>query len=452
MFRFANRQLVKQSFVAFSIATVAGCSGGGGGGSSAPAPVPTSALTTQPTHAADAFVDSIGVNTHFGAANSPYTASAFGTLQSLLVTLGVRHVRDAAYASGSNATVCSFENGLGAKGITFTYITDITFVPADITSWAACAGSALGAFESVNEYDITHPTSDTNWPATLLAYQQLLFATVKQNATTAAIAVLAPSLTSGAAYQSLGSVQSYSDFGNIHEGFDGFAPGTTGYGANGYGSISYDLGQAEVETNSPFYATEAAFSTAAVTNGGDATTQAKYVPRVLFDNFNAGVPRTFYYELLDEPNDGDIPPDLADGLADVSLTPKPSFAALQSLIALLADPGATFTPASLTYGVSGATSDVRETVLQKRDGDFYLAIWRETSDFDPNALTDTAVAPETVKLLLAKTPSAAASYAYDTNHHFVRATLPLSTSIAITVTDQVSVVDLSGIETPPGAL
>jgi hypothetical protein len=447
MFRSTSRIVVKQSFTLALAALVAGCSGGGGGGSTTvPTPTPTATLSPQTAHSADGFVDSIGINTHLGAGGSPYAPSAFGTIQTLLVSLGVRHVRDSAYTAGSNAGVCSYENGLAAKGIKFTFETAVGFGTPDILDWAACAGPALEVFESANEYDINHPGYDTNWPATLRTYQQLLYTTVKANPSTASIPVLAPALTSGGDYADLGNVQSYADFGNIHEGFDGFYPGTAGYGSGGYGSIPYEIAQAKVEApQEQFYVTEAAYSTANVTNGGDLASQEKYVPRVLLDNFNAGLPRTYYYELLDEPNDGNIPPDLADGLCTVNLAPKPSYTALQSLIALLADPGSTFTPSALAYGISGATSDVRETLLQKRSGDFYLAIWREASDFDPNALTDTPVAPETVTLVLAKTPTAASAYAYNSGESLVKTTLTPSTKIPITVTDQVSVIDLSGL-------
>jgi hypothetical protein len=258
--------------------------------------------------------------------------------------------------------------------------------------------------------------------------------------------VLAPALTSGGDYTDLGNVQAYATYGNIHEGFDGFYPGTPGYGSGGYGSIPYEIAQSAVEApQEQFYVTEAAYSTAHVTNGGDLASQEKYVPRVLLDNFNAGLPRTYFYELLDEPNDGNIPPDLADGLCTVNLAPKPSYTALQSLIALLGDPGAAFTPGTLAYGISGASSDVTKTLLQKRNGDFYLAIWREQSDFDPNALTDTPVAPENVTLHLATTPTAASAYAYNSSESLVKTTLTPSTAIPITVTDQVSVIDLSGL-------
>jgi hypothetical protein len=448
MFRSTSRSLVKQSFALVAAALVAGCSGGGGGGSTpGPTPTPPPPLTPQTAHSADGFVDSIGINTHLGAIGSPYAQGAFGTIETLLVSLGVRHVRDSAYTAGSNASICSYENGLASKGIKFTFETAVTFGAPDILGWAACSGPALEIFESANEYDINHPQSqNATWPAVLRTYQQLLYTTVKGNASTASIPVLAPALTTGGAYTDLGNVQSYADFGNIHEGFDGFYPGTPGYGSGGYGSIPYEIAQAKPEApNELFYVTEAAYSTAHVTNGGDLASQEKYVPRLLLDNFNAGLPRTYFYELLDEPNDGSIPPDLADGLCTVNLAPKPSFTALQSLIALLADPGGTFTPGALAYGISGASSDVRETLLQKRSGDFYLAIWREASDFDPNALTDTPVSPENVTLLLAKAPAAASVYAYNSGESFVKTTVTPATTIPITVTDQVSVVDLSGL-------
>ena len=53
---------------------------------------PQCSFAQEQAKSADAFVGTIGVNTHIGWANSPYTN--YTSLKSALVALGVRHIRD----------------------------------------------------------------------------------------------------------------------------------------------------------------------------------------------------------------------------------------------------------------------------------------------------------------------------------------------------------------------
>lgn len=60
-------------------------------------------------------------------------------------------------------------------------------------------------------------------------------------------------------------------------------------------------------------------------------------------------------------------------------SPKPAYTALRNTIALLEDPGPTFEPGSLDYALIGDTTNVHRTLLQKRDGTFYLVLWQEVA-------------------------------------------------------------------------
>ena len=68
-----------------------------------------------------------------------------------------------------------------------------------------------------------------------------------------------------------------------------------------------------------------------------------------------------------------------------SSSPKPAFTALKNLIALLRDDGSAFKAASLSYSLNGYVNNLHHTLLQKRDGSFYLALWVEGYNWDPNA-------------------------------------------------------------------
>src|SRR5207245_10922866 len=86
------------------------------------------------------------------------------------------------------------------------------------------------------------------------------------------------------------------------------------------------------------------------------------------------------------------------GLLRNDLSEKPAFTALERLIALLRDPGPRFTPETLDYTVEGAPPSLRQLLLQKRDGSFYLALWNQVSVWDPNLGVDLHPAEEKITL------------------------------------------------------
>jgi hypothetical protein len=112
------------------------------------------------------------------------------------------------------------------------------------------------------------------------------------------------------------------------------------------------------------------------------------------------------YELLDDP----LPPGARDstrressfGLIACPTTDpatwetKPSFTATANLMNLLADPGPPFLAAPLAFQVTGSTNDYRWYLMQKRDGVYYLAVWRSVSSWNP--YTRTRMTVERVKL------------------------------------------------------
>jgi len=66
---------------------------------------------------------------------------------------------------------------------------------------------------------------------------------------------------------------------------------------------------------------------------------------------------------------------------------------------LSGDPsGAHFTPGNLNYSLSGASSSIHHTLLEKSDGRFYLAIWQEVPSFNVTTKSDLSVPPVTVQL------------------------------------------------------
>jgi hypothetical protein len=127
------------------------------------------------------------------------------------------------------------------------------------------------------------------------------------------------------------------------------------------------------------------------------------MPRLFLDYYRQGVARTYSYELIDERRD----PERVDSEANFGLlrndySEKPAYRAIRRTIDLLADPGPRFKTSALRYSVSGARSGVRRMLLQKRDGIFYLALWREESVWDTTARKAVRASSTTVRVSLGR--------------------------------------------------
>jgi hypothetical protein len=129
--------------------------------------------------------------------------------------------------------------------------------------------------------------------------------------------------------------------------------------------------------------------------------EAKYLPRLLFVYFNRGMTKAYKYELLDlKPDPGFTDMERHFGLVRTNGTPKPSFHALKNLLHLLADPGPATQAGSLAFQISGSTNDLHHTLLRKRDGTFWLALFQEAVSYDAKTRRDLDVPAVTVTLKL----------------------------------------------------
>ncbi len=400
--------------------------------STAPTPgattLPVSGIGEAPS-ASDAFVEATGVNVHLVSGAAIY--SSYATVQSLLTNLGVRHIRDGA-AIGQPA-VCAAEQQLGAAGIHLDLITATQWSVAALQAWTACLGQAVDTIEGPNEYDVA---GDPNWIATLGAYTQALYPAMKP------LTVVAPSLASEGSLLAFGSYASSVDDGNMHVYFAGRNPGTPGWGATDaygtYGSLAYDQKIAAITSGSkPVLSTETGYSDDQSDQYAvPPATKARYVMRTLLEGWNAGVSRTYLYELVDE----GTPPFSHYGLTTSSGAPKPAYVALKNLLAHLADPGGTFALTALNYTLH-ASSPVHHALFERRTGRYSLVLWVEAPEWDPNASSTIAVAPQTVTLTFAHAPSALAATVFDDAGNVSTSSLPADS--AITVTASPTIVDIT---------
>ena len=73
---------------------------------------------------------------------------------------------------------------------------------------------------------------------------------------------------------------------------------------------------------------------------------------------------------------------------------------MRNLLALASDPGPSFTRHVLAYGLSGAPPDLRQSLVQRRDGSYTLFLWRDDKIWDPKARKRLPVSSESVTLKL----------------------------------------------------
>ena len=233
----------------------------------------------------------------------------------------------------------------------------------------------MEAIEGPNEYSTS---GDPNWKPNLVAYQQALYAQVKADPELAALPVIGPSIVHND-QAALGDISAYLDCGNIHSYPQGNPPDKLG---------SF-IAKAELNSGAkPIVATETGYHTALNWSGENPpvseAAMATYMPRLFLEYFRWGIARTFSYELLDEFDDpGWTRQEANFGLLRHDLSPKPAFDALRNTI------GSSKTPArpsarrpSTTRSAKPASlprpgkRGLHKVLLQKRDGSFYLALWR----------------------------------------------------------------------------
>ena len=329
----------------------------------------------------------------------------YALIRKRLIDSGIRHVRDGADLTTdpvyNNLAVGHYAD-LATVGVKVDLIVDprssIKQVTTDtISALRTLAGNGLESFEGPNEYDIS---GDSQWVETLRSYQQELYASVKQNASTKNVPVLAPSLVQAASVSQLGNLDTIADFSNMHSYSGGNMPSNQ---LDQLASLNED-----VASRKPMIPTECGYHNAVGSNGGfpgvSEGAAGKYMPRLFLEYFNLGFPRAYTYEFIDEKADTTNDPQMHFGLLHVDGSAKPAFTAVANLIQILKDPGATFSPAKLDYKLTGALNSIHHTLLQKRDGRFYLILWQEVSSFNLQAKQDINNPTEPVTISFANTP------------------------------------------------
>ena len=343
----------------------------------------------------DAFVDSIGVNTHLGGApsdaGSTYAKTAL--MQTELGKSGIRHIRDGGtlgyISDGSYVNMAAIA---AATGVTYDLSFDprfITATQAHIESVVAAIGSSnMEAIEGPNEYDLS---GDPSWAADATAYQSSLYTAVKtdSNPAISALPVYSWSVGNQGNSSAAGNQTASINYGNMHSYPGGNNPGA--------GGLAGYIGNVKLMcTTKPFVSTETGYNTNPTTSSQDVSeaAQGKYIPRMYLEQWNAGVVRMYDYDFADD----HVSTADSDhwGLIHTDGTEKPAFTTLSNMIAILSDKGAAFTPGNLYYLLGGSIGNIHHTLLQKRTGRFELVLWIETASYNLGSHTDIVVPTQAV--------------------------------------------------------
>ncbi len=449
---------------------------------------------------ANDFVDSVCVATHWSYPDTPYGAR-FAEVKQLLVASHIRHCRD-----GLDPKL----HQLAQAGITCTVVTN-TDSPSPVAGAAATstdqirdalkafnavAPPAIDSVEAPNEPDLfwfgnvngiktpTRTYKGQPFPAGAVAFVRDLRASLRADPATAPLPFIGIALGSTLApgdANPLGDARELSglvDWGNFHPycGGNPFSPNyffdydsiTHYYLNTNYPSNNLDwlipIAQKPYGGTQPLAATETGYST----NAGSISLalHGKYMPRLFLEYFRRGIKRTCSYELVDEhDNLGDRESNF--GLLKFDLTPKPAYLGVQSLLALLDDRDAGFTPGTLDYTmtvqptvatVRGRTVTydhpefVHHLLLQKGDGRFDLVVWHEIGDADTSVTPMVELSPPPLPLTVT-TPQrflAAAIYRLDDANQVQKTTVADPAALTTQVGDRPLVIEWTPLPAAAG--
>ena len=398
---------------------------------------------------ADAFVDSIGINSHYGnAGNGPGNAYSNPLLDAKLGELGIRHLRDHTW---SDIGLVRIDGLFATHGVrTNLILGETTRSPAELVDLLK-QHPAYEAIEGLNEPDFntrsyggfTDNPAANDYSATK-AFQNDLYAAIKGDAQTNHIRVLSPAMGNASKSQFL--IGAGFDVAAMHHYSDGREPT---FGLNT--AIANLTSLRGTSPTKPLMATESGYFNQPASSTGSIpeNISGKYMPRLYAEYFNSGVERTYVYELVDQgPNTANRKENF--GLLRFGMTEKPAFTAMKNTIALLEEPGANFDPGSLDYTLTSAAdiSQVHHTLLQKSDGTFYLLLWQEEPGYNRFAESEIINAPLAVTLTLNQPIDVARTY-LPNQSVAPTATYAGPTVINLSVPDQMLIVELSIPE--PGA-
>ena len=259
----------------------------------------------------------------------------------------------------------------------------------------------------------------------------MLYHAVKSDPATAKLPVIGPSVVVPAAAAALGDLSADLDYGNIHPYYGPNDPGNPGTGSitplGRSGSTAYYMNVgAQISGRKPMIVSETGFGTENVGNGNvSELCDGKEEPRTYFEHFKSGIARSLVYQFVESGTAyGALGSFSYMGMLRQNLTPKPSYTAIRSLIALLSDKGVPFGPATLTYRIRGNVNNLHHLLLEKRTGTFYLALWQEVPSWNPLTNKDINATPQIISVDVPATVGSGLLYRLDNTGNLIASSVP----------------------------
>jgi hypothetical protein len=438
----------------------------------------------------DSFVDSIGVNTHWAQA---FSWKAFaGEWTAGLAELGIRHMRTTAITGGQIAggesqrisdpnartrirNACAAVAG-GAKmniivgqywgnGPAPGHNLNTFPISEELDAINTLGLDVVESISGPNEWDNNHEgispksahTTDLRWADHLATYtQNLRSAIVGRGWTQEILSADVLRDDSHAALAARGIAAHY-DTQNIHI----YPVGNNRYpedpatAINSWTSASH-LNRINAQTNNgyntkPRVITEHGWIAQQTWNGdgqSNENSKAKYLIRGSLYYFSQGFKRSYIYCLGEQAStERNIALMSTDWSGSTPVTIKTkAFHTVRDTLALLRDQGntANFTPSSLTYTL-GSSPNVNSLVLQKRDGRFYLVLWRGMNSYDYATNTEVAVAPVNTTLTFPSSMPLVRQFRPYSNGQSVVTQASNVTSVSVSIPDHPLIIEI----TPP---
>ena len=403
----------------------------------------------------DSFVNIIAVQTHIASTGGNY-GTLLNTWVKRVADAGIRHLRDNAWDQPTSTAMQNVITTIhGMTGLNVNWIftqgascTDVTAdSPTNLPGWG-WTPAMIDMFEGMNEIGPAQGFCGSNpsptWYAQFAADASYLHTTVAgMGGGWTSIPVASPSLDEYGRYDTtdvtadatlIGNISSSINYGTWHVYCSGYQP-TCWPGV-------FPSSMMPAYGSQPFVVTETGYATWPGGSDVSVASAGNYYSRLFFEWFNQGAVRVSVYELLDDTasagNDANFGLLYSDG------TPKPAFTAIANEIALLTDPGSAFTPGNLNYSITNNSGfSVSHTLLQKRNGVYYLALWEPynwNDYFLPASITVNLPANYNCTWYLPQNSNLAQGSAANTN------------SVGLTVTDNTLILEIApvvGSGTPP---
>lgn len=338
------------------------------------------------TYMCEAFLDSIGINTHFAHRNTPYTDN-FARCIEALDTLGIRHLRDD-IVIGRTEPPPQFERirALAARGYRFSLVfydglgLGPRTPPERVGDIAAWSGGGMEIAEGSNEPFIVK-NRDTA-PHISAEHQRSLYAAVRADPNLFAVKVAGPSYIYGnvAAAENLSAAV---DYANVHA-YPGMEhPETTGPGE----LAKFVAAARSVFGDAPVMVTENGYHTALATGSGHLPIsegmKARYIPRLLLWSFLSGIRRTYIYEFASSFGGADTDPESHFGLLAHDGTSTPAYDAVRNLVRLFSPYAARGPDRLLGVTVETGLDGLLTAGFARSDGATLVALWLGIGGWDP---------------------------------------------------------------------